>query len=95
MLVKLVDRLPMPMLPTKRGRGHPTVYSDRLFLKALVIMIVRHLHTVHELLTVLEQPTHGMRNEMVRFNRSGSRPFSVAPLVCAPKWNFPSPASPV
>jgi Transposase DDE domain len=26
-------------------------------LKALVIMIVRHLHTVHELLAVLEQPT--------------------------------------
>src|SRR6266487_6128227 len=27
------------------------VYSDRLFFKALVIMIVRHLHTVHELLS--------------------------------------------
>jgi len=33
-LVKLVDRLPMPALPAKRGRGHPKVYSDRLFLKA-------------------------------------------------------------
>ncbi len=52
-LVKLVDRLPMPMPPQKRGRGHPQVYPDRLFLKALVIMIVRHLHTVHELLSVL------------------------------------------
>ncbi len=52
-LVKLVDRLPMPALPVKRGRGHPKVYTDRLFLKALVIMIVRHLHTVHELLSVL------------------------------------------
>jgi hypothetical protein len=39
-LVKLVDRLPMPMLSQPRGRGHPKVYSDRLFLKALVIMIV-------------------------------------------------------
>ncbi len=46
-LVKLVDRVPMPSLPTKRGRGHPNVCSDRLFVKALVIMIVRHLHTVH------------------------------------------------
>ncbi len=36
--VKLVDRLPMPALPAKGGHGHPKVYSDRLFLKALVIM---------------------------------------------------------
>jgi len=34
---------------------------DRLFLKALVIMIVRHLHNVHELLSVLAQPTAEMQ----------------------------------
>ncbi len=51
--VNLVDRLPMPTLHTKPERGRPKVYPDRLFLKALVIMIVRHLHTVHELLSVL------------------------------------------
>lgn len=61
-LVKLVDRLPQPVLPVKRGRGHPKVYPDRLFLKALVIMIVRHLHTVHELLSVLAQPTTEMNH---------------------------------
>jgi hypothetical protein len=61
-LVKLVDRVPMPTLPTKRGRGHPIVYPDRLFLKALVIMIVRHLHNVHELLSVVAQPTAEMRS---------------------------------
>ncbi len=60
-LVKLVDRLPMPMPAQKRGRGHPKVYPDRLFLKALVVMIVRHLHNVHELLSVLGQPTEEMR----------------------------------
>ncbi len=60
-LIKLVDRLPLPALPTKRGRGHPKVYTDRLFLKALVIMIVRHLHNVHELLSILAQPTAEMR----------------------------------
>ncbi len=60
-LVKLVDRVPMPALPSQRGRGHPHVYSDRLFLKALVLMIVRHLHKVHELLSVLAQPTEEMR----------------------------------
>jgi hypothetical protein len=32
-----------------------------LFLKALVIMIVRHLHKVGELLSVLEQPTAEMQ----------------------------------
>src|SRR2546423_9576817 len=59
-LVQLVDRLPMPSQPSKRGRGHPVVYTDRLFLKALVIMIVRHLHKVNELLSVLAQPTAEM-----------------------------------
>ena len=60
-LVQLVDRLPMPSAPRNRGRGHPQVYPDRLFLKALVIMIVRHLHNVHELLSVLAQPTAEMQ----------------------------------
>jgi hypothetical protein len=46
-LVKLVDRLPMPPQPSKRGRGHLIAYTDRLFLKALVIMIVRHLYKVN------------------------------------------------
>src|ERR671932_1878144 len=61
MLVQLVERVPLPPPPAKRGRGRPKVYADRLFLKALVIMIVRHLHTVHELLTVLDQPTPEMQ----------------------------------
>jgi hypothetical protein len=51
-LVKLVDRIPMPPPPAKRGRGRPRFYPDRLFLQALVIMIVRHLHNVHELLAL-------------------------------------------
>lgn len=59
-LIRLIDRIPAPAPPAsaagKRSRGRPPVYSDRLFLKALLIMIVRHLHRVHELLTVLEQP---------------------------------------
>jgi hypothetical protein len=60
MLLRLVDRLPALPAPIKRGRGRPKVYPDKLFLKALVVMIVRHLHTVHELLSVLEQPTPEM-----------------------------------
>ena len=56
LLVRLVDRIPTPPAPVKRGRGRPPTYSDRLFLKALVIMIVKHLHSPYELLCVLEQP---------------------------------------
>src|SRR4051794_22435258 len=59
-LVLLVDRLPSPPPPAKRGRGRPVTYPDRLFLKALVVMLVRHLHQVHELLPVLGQPTAEM-----------------------------------
>jgi len=51
----------MPMSSQQRGRGHPKVYSDRLFLKAVVIMIVRHLHNVHELLSRLAQSTAEMQ----------------------------------
>ena len=61
-LVELVDRLPVPPpAENKRGPGRPRVYTDRLFLKALVVMIVRRLHTVTELLSVLAQPTPEMQ----------------------------------
>src|SRR5712692_4236591 len=73
-LVQLVDRLPMPMPSQKRGRGHPQVYSDRLFLKALVIMIVRHLRTVHELLSVLVQPTEEMKHLRALLQEHGRFP---------------------
>jgi hypothetical protein len=36
-------------------------YSDRLFLKALVIRVLERLPTVHALLAVLDQPTPEMR----------------------------------
>jgi len=56
MLIKLVDALPQPLPPATRGRGRPPVYSERLFLKALVVMIVCHLPAVGTLLAVLEEP---------------------------------------
>jgi hypothetical protein len=73
-LVQLVDRLPMPPPTARRGRGRPWVYPDRLFLKALVLMILRHLHKVHELFTVLEQPTAEMAALRALFSVDGRFP---------------------
>ena len=73
-LVRLVDRLPVPPPPPQPRRGRPKVYADRLFLKALVMMIVRHLHTVHELLTVLDQPTPEMQVLRVLLTEQGKCP---------------------
>ena len=60
-LVGLVAVIPMPPPPPKRGRGRPKVYPDRLFLQALVIMMVKRLHKVNEFLAVLAEPTPEMR----------------------------------
>jgi hypothetical protein len=73
-LVKLVERIPHPPQPTKRGPGRPKVYSDRLFLKALVIMLIKHLSKVHELVCVLEQPTAEMRALRLLTTQDGRYP---------------------
>jgi hypothetical protein len=73
-LVKLVDGIPVPPQPDKRPRGRPKVYSDRLFLKALIIMMVRHLRKVHELLTVLAEPTAEMQALRVLLTEQGRYP---------------------
>lgn len=55
-LVKLVDQLPEPAaLPRQRGR--PPYYSERLLLKALIIMLVRRLYSAHSFLSFLKQDT--------------------------------------
>lgn len=73
MLVKLVERIPTRG-STQRGRGRPKAYTDKLFLKALVIMIVKRLHRVHELLSVLEQPTTEMRTLRLLLMENGKYP---------------------
>ncbi len=72
-LVQLVDRLPVPPPPPPR-RGRPAVYSDRLFLKALVIMIVKRLPRVHTLLAVLDQPTPEMQRLRALLTEHGRYP---------------------
>lgn len=50
----LMDRVPLPP-SQQRSRGRPRVYSDRLLIKALVVMIVRRLSTAWALLAFLSQ----------------------------------------
>ena len=71
-LVDLVERIPSPAPPPPRG-GQP-VYSDGLFLKALVIMLVRGVPTVGRLLAILEQPTPETRALRARLTRPGGFP---------------------
>ncbi len=73
-LVQLVNRIPMPPPPSKRKRGHPIVYPDRLFLQALVIMIVRHLHKVHELLAALDEHNGEMQSLRTLLTQNGQYP---------------------
>jgi len=72
LLVVLVERIPLP--PPKRRRERPVAYPDRLFLKALVIMIVRRLPRVHSLLAALEQPTPEMRQLRTLLTEAGRYP---------------------
>jgi hypothetical protein len=72
-LVTLVDRIPLPP-PPPRARGRPTVYPDRLFLKALVIMVVRRLPRVGTLLAVLAEPTPEMRRRRALLTEGGRFP---------------------
>jgi hypothetical protein len=56
-LVKLVDRIPVAEAPKKGQRGRPKVYADCLIVKALIIMVIRRLHTAYSLLAFLDQET--------------------------------------
>ena len=71
-LVQLVD--PLPLRPPPPRRGRPAVYSDRRFLKALVIMIVKRLPRVHPWLAVLDQPTPEMRRLRALLREQGRYP---------------------
>src|SRR5579863_9834999 len=87
MLIKLVDALPQPPPPATRGRGRPPVYSERLFLKALVVMIVCHLPAVGTLLAVLEEPAmpevRAVLTEQGRYpaRRTGERRLGARPAT--------------
>jgi hypothetical protein len=72
-LVSLIDLIPVPPAPSQLKRGRPRFYPDRLFLKALVVMIVRHVHTPSGLLAVLAQPTAEMQTLRQHMTLTGGR----------------------
>ena len=53
--VKMIDRIPMPREGEQRRRGRPKEYTDRLIVKALVIMVIRRLYSAYSLFAFLEQ----------------------------------------
>ena len=75
-LVKLVDQIPLPAASHHRRRGRPPMYSDRLLVKALIIMIIRRLDTAYSLLALLDQDTdvtHARRPLLTEHSRFPSR----------------------
>ena len=66
------------------------MYSDRLFLRAVVIMIVRHFHTGHELLSVLTQPTGEMRTLRLLLTQQDRSPTRLDFPALSTTWNFAS-----
>ena len=72
-LVKLIDRIPTPPIGAAQ-RGRQITYPEKLFLKALVIMIVKHVHKVHELLSVLNEPTFEMQQLRHLLSENGRYP---------------------
>ena len=60
-LVGLIDLIPVRTGTVKRRRGRCKTYPDQLFLKALVIIIVRQVHTASGLLAILAQKTGEMQ----------------------------------
>ena len=79
-LIRLVERIPTPPPPPRRPRGRPVFYSERLFMKALVIMIVKRLHKVGELLAVLQEDTPQMREVRQLLSEGGAFLPSVLDL---------------
>jgi hypothetical protein len=75
-LVDLIELVPSPPVkaPSASRGGRPPVYSDRLFLKALVIMLVRNVSTVSGLIAILEQPTWEMQALRSRLTERGRFP---------------------
>lgn len=62
-LLRLLSQAPDPKPnPAKRGRGQINFYPDRLFIMGAVVMLVKDVHSVNGLLTMLQEPTAEMQS---------------------------------
>ena len=57
-LLSLVEGISCP--PPSERRGRPDVYTDQVFLKGVVVMLVHQVWTAHGLLAILNEPTARM-----------------------------------
>lgn len=73
-LLKLVDEIPTAAPPSKRKRGRQETYSDKLFVKALIVMIIRRLYTAYALLSFLEQDDPVAREVRILLQEEGRFP---------------------
>jgi hypothetical protein len=70
-LLAVLDTIPLPAAaPTRRGR--PPILGERLFLKGVVVMVLKRVTTVHGLLAVLAQDTAEM-NQVRQMLTEGGR----------------------
>jgi hypothetical protein len=72
----LVEPIPTPPPPSKRRRGRQAFYADKLFVKALIIMIIRRLSTAYALLSFLAQDdpvAHQIRPLLMEHGRFPTR----------------------
>jgi hypothetical protein len=72
--VELIDRVPVPPPPANPPRGRPRFYSDKLLLKALIIMIIRRLYTASALLAFLSQADPTVRRLRELLHEEGRFP---------------------
>jgi hypothetical protein len=72
----LVEQIPPPPPPVTRKRGRQEYYCDKLFVKALLVMIIRRLSTADALLSFLEQDdpvAHQIRPLLMEHGRFPAR----------------------
>jgi hypothetical protein len=93
-LLRLVDRLPLPLLPG--GHGRPYFYGEPLILKARVVMLVRRLLTVQSLLRGWPNP----RPSDGRMDTESQMPVAICRLAereaharCSSGWCCPRPSA--
>src|SRR3989442_7839346 len=96
-LVHLVDHLPLPPPPAQRKRGRQPTYSQRLIIKALVVMIIRRLYTACAFLAFLHQedlvvqqlPALLTEEEQVSSRRTWERRLAALPsAMSGPIWRL-------